>query len=78
MVIRDSQAWDCAHTHVIHQLNRKTDGVEELVGASFGGLTSIFNGKAWPKAMQAFRMVVSALLYDFVEEGENTHEQMNE
>ena len=29
----------------------KSTGVEELVGASFGGLTSIFNGKAWPKAM---------------------------
>ena len=29
----------------------ESTGVEELVGASFGGLTSIFNGKAWPKAM---------------------------
>ena len=25
----------------------KSTGLEELVGASFGGLTSIFNGKAW-------------------------------
>ena len=46
------------------------------MGASFGGLTPIFNGKAWPKAMRAFRMVVSALLYDFLEEGEKTHEQI--
>ena len=54
----------------------KSTGVEELVAASVGGLTSIFNRKAWPKAMRAFRMVVSALLYDFLEEGEKTHEQM--
>ena len=51
-------------------------GVEELVGASFGGLTSIFNGKAWPKAMRTFRMVVSALLHDFLVDGEKTHEQI--
>lgn len=51
-------------------------GVEELIGASFGGLTSIFNGKAWPKAMRAFRMVVSALLHDFLVDGEKTHEQI--
>ncbi|KAJ8349304.1 hypothetical protein SKAU_G00244340 [Synaphobranchus kaupii] len=51
-------------------------GVEELVGASFGGLTSIFNGKAWPKAMPAFRMVMSALFHDFLEEGEKTHKQI--
>lgn len=51
-------------------------GLEELVGASFGGLTSIFNGKAWPKTMRALHMVVSALLHDFLEEGEKTHEQI--
>ena len=57
----------------------ESTGVEELLGASFGGLASIFNRKAqaWPKAMQAFRMVVSALLHDFLEGGEKTHEQIS-
>lgn len=45
-------------------------GLEELVGASFGGLASIFNGKAWPKAMRSFRMVMYALLHEFLKEGE--------
>ena len=29
----------------------QSTSVEELVSASFGGLTSIFNEKAWPKGM---------------------------
>ena len=29
----------------------QSTSVEELVGASFGGVTSIFNEKAWPKGM---------------------------
>lgn len=59
----------------IGQLMNST-GLEELIGSSFGGLTSIFNGKAWPKAMQAFRMVLYALLHDFLGEGEKTHDQI--
>ena len=55
----------------------ETTGVEELVGASFGGLKSIFNEKAWPKAMRAFQMVVSALLHDFLDGGEKIREQIS-
>ena len=40
----------------------KASGFEILVGAAFGGLTSIMNGKAWVKSMRAFRMVTAALL----------------
>jgi len=40
----------------------KASGLEVLVGAAFGGLTSIMNGKAWVKSMPAFRMVTAALL----------------
>ena len=28
-------------------------GLEVLIGAAFGGLTSIMNGKAWVKSMRA-------------------------
>ena len=50
---------------------KKSTSVEELLGASFGCLTPIFDGEAWSKALQAFCMVVSALL-DFLEEGEKS------
>ena len=53
--------------------NMKGTGVEQLVGASYSGIANIFNGKAWPKAMRAFRTVVAALLHDFLQEGEKTH-----
>ena len=29
--------------------------------------------KAWPKAMRAFRMVVAALMHDFLQEGDKSH-----
>ena len=37
-------------------------GLEDLVRAAYGGIAGIMNGKAWPKAMRAFRMVVAALM----------------
>ncbi len=56
--------------------NMKATGAEEIVGAAYGGIASIFNGKAWPKAMRAFRMVVAALLYEYLQEGEKCHDDM--
>ena len=56
--------------------NMKGTGAEELVGAAYSGLTSIFSGKAWPKAMQAFRMVTAALLHDFLQTGEKSHDDI--
>jgi hypothetical protein len=53
--------------------NMKCTGVEELIGAAYSGIGNIMNGKAWPKAMRAFRMVVAALLNEFLSEGEKTH-----
>ena len=41
-------------------------GLEDLVRAAYGGIAGIMNGKAWPKAMRAFRMVVAALMHDFL------------
>ena len=58
------------HTVSVAKLKKSTS-VEELLVASFGCLTPIFDGEAWSKALQAFCMVVSALL-DFLEEGEKS------
>jgi hypothetical protein len=56
--------------------NMQGTGVEELVGAAYSGVANIFNGKAWPKAMRAFRMVVAALLHDFLQGRERSHEDI--
>jgi len=40
----------------------KDSGLESYVAAAYGGLTGIFNGKSWVKAMRAFRSVSVALL----------------
>ena len=40
----------------------KGSGLESYVAAAYGGLTGIFNGKSWVKAMRAFRSVSVALL----------------
>ena len=50
----------------------KTSGLEVLIGAAFGGLTSIMNGKAWMKSMRA------ALLYDFLKDGPKTFEDISQ
>ena len=56
----------------------KGSGLKVLVGAVFGGLTSIMNGKAWVKSMRAFRMVTAALLYDFLKDGPKTFEAISQ
>ena len=44
----------------------RESGLEELIGAAFSGLTGILNGKNWPRAMRALRMVYTVLLSDFL------------
>ena len=41
--------------------------------AAFGCLTSILNGKCWMNAFRAFKMLVEALLHDFLSDGENSY-----
>ena len=53
----------------------KATGIDELVGSAFGGIPNILNGKAWPKSMRAFRMIVAALLDSFLE-GEKSHDDI--
>ena len=56
--------------------NMKCTGVEELIGAAYSRIGNILSGKAWTKAMIAFRMVVAALLNAFLHEGEKTHDDI--
>ena len=37
-------------------------GLEDLLGCAFAGVPCMMNGKAWPKALQALRMVTISLL----------------
>ena len=41
--------------------------------AAFGCLTSILNGKCWTNAFRPFRMLVEALLHDFLSDGEKSN-----
>ena len=45
----------------------KGSGLDVLVGAAFGHITGIMNGKAWVMSMRAFRMVTVALLQHLLE-----------
>ena len=55
----------------------KGSGFEVLVGSAFGGLKGIMNGKAWVRAMRAFRMVSAALLKDFLQDGEKSFDEIS-
>ena len=47
-------------------------GLEEILGATFNGVSNMLNGKAWPKLTRGFRMVVIALLQPFVVSGKTS------
>ena len=53
-------------------------GLEVYISAAYGGLTSIFNGKSWVKALRAYRSVAAALLHNFLSTGQKTFEQIDE
>jgi len=56
----------------------KGSGLEEILTAAYKGASNVhvLNGKAWPKALRGLRMVVTALLADYVLKGKTTHEQI--
>ena len=56
----------------------KGSGLETYVASAYGGLTGIFNGKSWVKAMQAFESVSAALLKRFLSTGPKTFEQIEQ
>ena len=52
-------------------------GLEELLGVAYKGVSSMLNGKAWPKAVRGLHMVVTEVLRDFIS-GNTTHESLEE
>ena len=55
----------------------KGSGLDVLIGAAFGGMNGIITGKAWLRAMRAFRMVLAALLQNVLRTGAKTCEEIS-
>ena len=51
------------------RVTMRCTGLKDIVSAAYGGIAGIMNGKA----MRAFRMVVAALMHDFLQEGDKSH-----
>ena len=47
------------------------------VAAAYRGLTGIFNGKSWVKALRSFGAVSAALLKRFLSSGPKTFEEID-
>ena len=63
----------------VHQcLDMDSTGLEEILGATFNGVSNMLNGKAWPKVTRGFRMVVIALLQPFVVSGKTSVDAIQE
>ncbi|MCG7883058.1 MAG: hypothetical protein JAY96_15870 [Candidatus Thiodiazotropha endolucinida] len=56
----------------------KGSGLEWYITKAYGGLTGIFNGKSWVKAMRAFRGVAAALLQRLLSSGQKTFEEIEQ
>ena len=54
----------------------KGSGLNVLVGAAFASTNGIITGVAWVRAMRAFRMVLAALLQNFLRTGAKTCEEI--
>ena len=46
----------------------KGSGLEQILGAAFGGLPKILNGKAWTNVLKAYRIGVTVFLFDNISE----------
>ena len=55
----------------------KGSSLDILVGAAFGGMNGIITGVAWVRAMRAFRIVLAALLQNFLRTGAKTYEEIS-
>ena len=53
-------------------------GLEIILNGAFSGVGNILNGKAWPKAMRDFRIVVAVLLEGVVKAGNTSPEAIQE
>lgn len=50
--------------------------METVLSSTFGCLTSILNGKAWPQALRAYRMITAALVHDYLKDGPKSYEEI--
>ena len=55
----------------------KGSRIETILGTTFGSVKGILNGKAWPQALRAYRMLAAALLNNFLSEGEKSSEDID-
>ena len=53
-------------------------GLEIISNGAFNGVGNMLNGKAWPKAMRGFRMVVAVLLEGVVKASNTCPEAIQE
>ena len=56
----------------------KGSGLEEILNVAYKGVSSMLNGKVWPKAMRGLRMVVTGLLEECIITGKTTHKAIGE
>ena len=56
----------------------KATGMEVILGAAFGGIPNILNGKAWTKALRAYRLIVAVVLKSFFANGAKTYQELNQ
>ncbi len=56
----------------------KGTGLTEILSVSYKGINSMMLGKAWPKALRGFRMVVVGLLKRNILSGARTTEEMDD
>ena len=85
----DLQRWTnlILHTGMMHTLMSflgcigtlmKASGMDVLISAAFGGITGIFNGKAWTKALRADRLIIAVLLESFFSNSAKTYQELSE
>ena len=56
----------------------KASGVDVLMSAAFGGITSIVNGKAWTNALRTCRLTIAVLLQGFYSNGAKTYQELSD
>ena len=56
----------------------KASGLEFLISAAFGSISSIINGKAWTNALQAYCLIISVLLKSFFVDVPKTYQELSD
>ena len=56
----------------------KASGMETVLATTFGSIKGIMNGKSWPQALRAYRMLTAALLDNFLNDGPKTSEEIED